>query len=292
MISGQLSRNEYRTLIEHVPIMIWRANTTAQCDYFNERWLQFRGRTLEEEYGNQWTEGVHPGDFKRCFDTYLAAFEKRQPFEMQYRLKRHDGDYRWILDRGAPSFGRKDEFLGYLGSCIDITDRMEAQRALEQVRDRELAHLRGILPVCMECKRIQQADGTWLQMELYIRDHSRADFSHGLCPSCYAAYYKEVPRSQGLSSNCGRSRNELEKEVNDARHAATDARECYKRADAQFRDLTARAYDVGLNHPDGVTAMNTANRNLNNALQDYQEAVKRMAKLLSQIPESVRLNAR
>jgi PAS domain S-box-containing protein len=126
MISKRLSRNEYQTLVEQAPIMIWRANTTAECDYFNDRWLQFRGRSLEEEYGNRWTEGVHRDDLKPCLATYLDAFEKRESFEMEYRLQRHDKDYRWILDTGAPFFGENGEFRGYIRSCIDITDRIEA----------------------------------------------------------------------------------------------------------------------------------------------------------------------
>src|SRR5215469_16271791 len=140
-ISKRLSRNEYRILVEQAPVMIWRVNTNAECDYCNKGWLQFRGRSLEQEYGYQWTEGVHPADRKHCLATYLEAFKKRVPFEMEYRLQRHDREYRWILDRGAPFFGEKGEFLGYIGSCIDVTDRIEAQRALDQARDRELASL-------------------------------------------------------------------------------------------------------------------------------------------------------
>jgi len=196
MISSQLSRNEYQTLVEQAPILIWRASTTAECDYFNDRWLQFRGRLMEQESGNQWTEGVHPEDLQRCMQTYLDAFGLRRPFEMEYRLQRYDGEYRWILDRGSPFFAENGDFLGYIGSCIDVTDRIEAQRALNQARDRELANLRGILPVCMECKRIRQSDGGWVQLELYIRNHSRADFSHGLCPECYEEYSKELPAAK------------------------------------------------------------------------------------------------
>jgi len=133
-----LSRTEYKTLVEQAPVLIWRANTTAECDYFNDRWLQFRGRTMAEETGNQWAEGVHPEDFQGCLDTYLAAFEKREAFEMHYRLKRHDGVYRWILDRGAPFFGEDGEFQGYIGSCIDVTDRVEARAALARVNLKEL----------------------------------------------------------------------------------------------------------------------------------------------------------
>jgi len=184
----QLSQTEYELLVKQAPILIWRANTTSGCDYFNDRWLQFRGRSMAQEIGNQWAEGVHPEDLPGCLATYLDAFRKREAFEMEYRLQRHDGVYRWILDRGAPFFGESGEFQGYIGSCIDITGRMDAQRALDEARDRELANLRGLLPICMQCKKIQRAEGDWVQLEQYIRDHSRAEFSHGLCPDCDGAY--------------------------------------------------------------------------------------------------------
>jgi PAS domain S-box-containing protein len=194
MISGNLSRSEYQILVEQAPILIWRANTTSECDYFNERWLQFRGRSLEQESGNQWAEGVHPEDCERCVSTYLEAFRKREPFEMEYRLRRHDGEYRWILDRGAPFFNESGEFQGYIGSCIDVTDRMEAQRALDAARERELANLRGILPICMGCRKIRGGGGDWVPLERYIREHSHADFSHGLCPECYQVYHQDLGR--------------------------------------------------------------------------------------------------
>src|SRR5438270_12767604 len=97
-----LSGTEYAVLVEQAPIMIWRANTTTECDYFNERWLQFRGRSMQQEIGNQWAEGVHPDDLDQCLKTYLGSFEKHEVFEMHYRLRRHDGLYRWIFDRGVP----------------------------------------------------------------------------------------------------------------------------------------------------------------------------------------------
>lgn len=181
---GQLSAVEYETLVEQSPVLIWRANTTAECDYFNDRWLQFRGRTMEQEYGNQWAEGVHPDDLQRCLDKYLDSFGKRETFEMRYRLLRFDGAYRWILDRGAPFFGSDGEFLGYIGSCIDITEAVEAQRALDDANARELANLRGLLPICMVCKKIRDAEGSWHQLELFISSHTHADFTHGVCPDC------------------------------------------------------------------------------------------------------------
>jgi PAS domain S-box-containing protein len=191
MAKKRISRTEYQILVEQAPIMIWRSDTTAQCDYFNDRWLQFRGRSMEQEIGNQWTEGVHPEDLERCLNTYLNAFRNREPFEMEYRLRRYDGVYRWILDSGAPFFGDDGEFHGYIGSCTDINERVEAQRVLDEARDRELANLRGLLPLCMLCKRIQQTDGEWVQLEEYIESFSRAEFTHGLCPECNKFYREQ-----------------------------------------------------------------------------------------------------
>jgi PAS domain S-box-containing protein len=187
MSPQQLSRPEYAALVEQAPIMIWRAGTTAECDYFNERWLQFRGRSMEQETGNQWADGVHPEDLQHCLKTYLDAFAERRTFEMHYRLKCVDGTYRWILDRGGPYFGEDGAFHGYIGSCIDITEQIEAQRAADEARERELANLRGLLRICAGCKKIRNADGTWDQLETFIARHSEADFTHGMCPNCLNA---------------------------------------------------------------------------------------------------------
>lgn len=165
--------------------MIWRANTTTECDYFNERWLLFTGRTLDQELGNGWAEGVHPDDFNQCLQTYLSSFGRRDAFEMYYRLKRADGAYRWIFDRGVPFYGGEDgAFSGYIGSCIDVTERFEAQREADEARERELADLRGLLRICSTCKKIRNTVGNWEQLEAYIATHSQTDFTHGLCPDC------------------------------------------------------------------------------------------------------------
>jgi hypothetical protein len=111
---------------------------------------------------------------------------------MEYRLQRHDGEYRWVLDRGVPFFGENHQFQGYIGSCTDVTDRVKAQRALNESRHRELANLRGVLPICMQCKKIRQGDGGWVQWERYILEHSHANFSHGLCPECDDTYRKRL----------------------------------------------------------------------------------------------------
>jgi PAS domain S-box-containing protein len=124
-----LPLGQYRLLVEHAPTLVWRSGLDALCNYFNATWLRFTGRTLAQEQGNGWTEGVHPEDFRRCVDIYLAHFERREPFEMEYRLRRYDGVYRYIFDRGVPFTDDEGRFAGFIGSCVDVHERREADQA-------------------------------------------------------------------------------------------------------------------------------------------------------------------
>jgi PAS domain S-box-containing protein len=106
------------------------------CTYFNDPWLEFTGRPLERELGNGWVENVHPEDLPLCIHIYMRAFERREEYRMEYRLRRHDGEYRWVEDRGVPRFAQDGSFTGYIGSCVDITDRRAAAEALSSVSGR------------------------------------------------------------------------------------------------------------------------------------------------------------
>ncbi len=131
---------DFRLLADNAPVMIWRSGPDKLCDWFNKPWLDFTGRTLEQELGTGWTQGVHKVDLDRCIETYAFAFDRREDFSMEYRLRRHDGVYRWILDNGRPFFSRSGEFRGYFGSGIDIDDRKVAEAEAE-LQGREIAHL-------------------------------------------------------------------------------------------------------------------------------------------------------
>jgi PAS domain S-box-containing protein len=129
-----------RLVLDAAPVMIWVSSQDKLCNWFNRPWLTFTGRSMRQELGNGWTQGVHPDDFDRCLRIYASQFDDRKEFRMQYRLRRYDGAYRWIDDIGIPRYARDRTFLGYIGSCIDIHDQQEAQAKLRR-HLLEVAHL-------------------------------------------------------------------------------------------------------------------------------------------------------
>jgi len=127
------SEERFRLVANTAPVMIWTAGTDQKYSYFNKPWLDFTGRPLEAELGDGWTEGVHADDLGPCLQTYTEAFDRRESFEMQYRFRRHDGQYRWVLDTGVPRFNADGTFAGYIGCCIDITERKLADEAMSTI---------------------------------------------------------------------------------------------------------------------------------------------------------------
>ncbi len=128
----QESENRFRTMADTAPVLIWISGADKQFTYFNKSWLEFTGRTVDQEAGNGWMAGVHPDDMQRCVETYANNHEARKIFSMEYRLRRFDGEYRWLIDNGVPRFDTQGIFQGYIGSCVDITERKQAEKALQQ----------------------------------------------------------------------------------------------------------------------------------------------------------------
>ena len=126
------SELQYRTLADSGQALIWASGPDKLCTYFNKPWLRFTGRTLEQELGNGWTQGIHPEDFDRCVQTYVTAFDRREQFSMSYRLRNARGEYRWLQDNGSPRFDSTGKFLGYIGHCLDISDLKQAEAATKQ----------------------------------------------------------------------------------------------------------------------------------------------------------------
>lgn len=133
-LQQRVSETEHRfqNMADVAPVLLWMSREDGMCTFFNQTWFDFTGRTQEQEWGVGWAEGVHFEDLQRCLDTYVDAFNAREVFEMEYRLQRADGEYRWILDRGTPRYARDGTFHGYIGSCIDITERRQVETDLRR----------------------------------------------------------------------------------------------------------------------------------------------------------------
>ena len=128
------SERHFRDLADNGTALVWIAGLDKKCDYFYQPWLAFTGRSLEQELGDAWVEGVHPDDADECLEVYEGAFERREKFSMTYRLKRHGGVYRWIVDEGTPRHNTQGDFIGYIGHCLDITDELEAREIANKAR--------------------------------------------------------------------------------------------------------------------------------------------------------------
>ena len=140
------SEGRFQTMADAAPVLIWVSGEDKLPTYFNKAWLEFTGRSMEQELGNGWKEGVHPDDLAKISQTYGPAVDAREPFVMQYRLKNSDGEYRWITDQGVPRYGPSGNFRGYVGACVDITDFLKKEQELREIEERvalaaEAAHL-------------------------------------------------------------------------------------------------------------------------------------------------------
>ena len=151
------SEERFRGTVDAAPAMIWTTGTDMQCTYVNQRWLDFTGRTEAKELGTGWTEGIHAEDYDIVLHAYESGCTARQPFALEYRMRRQNGDYRWILDTGIPRYAPDGAFLGYIGTCVDITERKESEVALQTAHE-ELHQLKNQL----------EAENISLQQELQL----------------------------------------------------------------------------------------------------------------------------
>jgi PAS domain S-box-containing protein len=157
------SESRFRIVADAAPVLIWMAGLDKLCNFFNKPWLKFTGRSLEQEMGNGWAEGVHTDDLQKCLKIYTEAFDARKAFVMQYRLKRYDGEYRWISDQGVARYDAQGNFAGYIGSCVDVTELINKERALREFEERvvlaaKAAHL-GVWEMDATTNDLWMSDG-------------------------------------------------------------------------------------------------------------------------------------
>jgi len=147
------SERRFRVMSDASPVMIWVTDIDRRCTYVNRAWLEFTGRPLEAELGDGWSDGVHPDDRARCLETWVQVFDKRELFRMEYRVRRHDGAYRWIIDSGAPAFEGDGVFTGYVGSAVDVTDLRVARESLSTLSQKLM--------------EVQEKERDWIARELH-----------------------------------------------------------------------------------------------------------------------------
>ena len=176
------SEARFHTMADTAPVLIWVSGTDKQCNYFNKVWLEFTGKTLEQEIGDGWADGVHPDDLQRCLDIYISSFDARKPFRMEYRLRRYDGVYRWVVDNGTPRYLSNGEFAGYIGSCIDVTEMKQAETVLRESEARYQSFIS------------QTSDGVYrlelkapMPLSLSVEEQIDFMYDHGYVSECNVA---------------------------------------------------------------------------------------------------------
>jgi len=179
------SETLFRTLADTAPAMIWMADAAGALNFLNKGWLDFRGRRLEQELNLGWVEGLHPEDYSRCLDTFDEAVRERKAYEMEYRLRRSDGEYRWLLDRGVPRWDADGSLAGFIGICVDVTLRKQADDAL-RASERRFRELLEGLPVAVRIVQDQQVVFANLA-DAHLHGYSLPEEEIGLNPSSQVA---------------------------------------------------------------------------------------------------------
>ncbi|MDP3722536.1 MAG: histidine kinase dimerization/phosphoacceptor domain -containing protein [Candidatus Omnitrophota bacterium] len=219
----RVSEQLFRTMADAAPVMIWMSDTNKLCTYFNAGWLEFSGRRREQELGTGWTESLHLEDLDRCLTTYASAFDRHEPFKVEYRLRRADGEYRWILAHGVPLFDAGGAFQGYIGGCVDLTDHKQTEeRVRASLREKEILlkeihhRVRNNLQVISSLLDLQagyiqdpQALAVFQSSQSRVKSmalvHKQLYQSRNLAQIDMAEYLQhlaeELDRSHGLSNN-------------------------------------------------------------------------------------------
>jgi PAS domain S-box-containing protein len=194
------SESRFRTMTNSAPMLVWMNDSAKRSTYFNQTWLDFTGRTVEEESGEGWMENIHPDDIEQVRKYSKAVFEARADFEMEYRMRRFDGEYRWILDKGVPLFSHNGAFRGYIGSCIDVTERREGQEALLKAERRAseeyLELLSRIVPVAQTLGAARDLTSIYRALHEFVRASMP-------CTAFFVSFYDAARNLRTAAYVCG-----------------------------------------------------------------------------------------
>jgi PAS domain S-box-containing protein len=194
------SESRFRTMTNSAPMLVWMSGTDKLSAYFNQTWLDFTGRTMEQEIANGWMEGIHEDDLERCLQVFSDTYDAREGFEIEYRLRRFDGEYRWILDKGVPLFTHNGTFRGYIGSCIDVTERREGQEALLKAERRAseeyLELLSRIVPVGQTLGAARDLTSIYRALHEFVRASMP-------CTAFFVSFYDAARNMRTAAYVCG-----------------------------------------------------------------------------------------
>ncbi len=187
----------YLTILEKFPALIWRADSKGHCDYFNDTWLDFTGRALTPELGRHWVDDVHEDDRKRVVADRKRSFSERQSFEMTYRLRRRDGEYRWMVDMGRPFFDPDGAFAGFIGTCYDVTDRKLAEESLSTLlaRSQQLESIVNLSPaVAFQWRPEEGMPVVFVSDNVEQFGYNHEDFTSGMLRYSDIIYHEDLHR--------------------------------------------------------------------------------------------------
>jgi len=189
--------DRYRSYIEVTGQLGWITNANGEVVEDISSWRKFTGQSEDEVKGWGWSKAIHSDDLERTIQVWTRAIATKSIYEVEHRVRRYDGVYQYFLARGVPVFKEDGNIREWVGTCIDITERKqkeeEREKLIHELQDAlsNIKMLRGLLPICSHCKKIRDDKGYWNQIESYIRDHSDAEFSHGICPQCMKKLYPD-----------------------------------------------------------------------------------------------------
>ena len=227
--------HRFHLMTNAAPSLVWTSGVSSFCDYFNEAWLRFTGRTMAQELGNGWIQGIHPEDAGKCYGAYRKAFDERQSFEMEYRLRRHDGEYRWFLSRGVPRYSLDSVFEGYIGTCTDIQRLKDAEAALEASEQRYRSLVSATSTVVWITDALGMFSGRQPSWESYTGQAWEDYRGRGGMDALHPDDRERVNRHWA--------------EAVDARSPFESEYRCWHAATRQYRSVIARG--VPIHNPDG-----------------------------------------